>query len=116
MFEGKTLFQYYALVCLLQQKQVILLLSLDGQWLYLFYYNSVHTTLVDEVQGLNLPDCKMLSSKVFIWSLFDIQEQNELKRLLTCPPCLPVQTAPLDLCQYKIWDKELSPLLTGLLL
>jgi hypothetical protein len=110
------LFRYYTLVRLLQQKQVVLLLSLDGQRLYLFYHDGVYTMLTasldDDLQ--DLPNRKILSSKVFIWSLIDIQERNEPDWLLTRPPCLPVQTAPLDSCRYKIWNKERTPLPTGL--
>ncbi|KIM35042.1 hypothetical protein M413DRAFT_449923 [Hebeloma cylindrosporum] len=112
---GNTLFQYYALIRLLQQKQVVLLLSPDAQQLFLFYHDGVHTmrtkSLDDEYM---LPECKIPSSEVFIWSLFDIPERKEPEWLLARPPCLPVQVAPLDPCRYKIWFKERLPLLLGL--
>ena len=114
MFEGKTLFQYYTLVRLLQQKQVVLLLSLDGQRLYLFYHNGVHTILTALLDDEDLPNPKKSTSKVFIWSLIDIQERDEPHWLLTRPPCSPVQTARLDSCRHNIWNKERMPLTTGL--
>jgi hypothetical protein len=114
MSEGKTLFQYYTLVRLLQQKQIVLLLSLDGQRLYLFYHDRVHTILTASLDDEDLPSPKKSTLKVFIWSLIDIQERDEPNWLLTRPPCLPVQTARLDSCRYKIWDKHRMPLCTGL--
>ncbi|KAJ3497409.1 hypothetical protein NLJ89_g10352 [Agrocybe chaxingu] len=114
---GKTLFQYYLLVRLLQQKQLVLF-SLDGEWLYLFYHHGVYTvtmpTLAAVQPGLQLPEPTSMSSNVFIWSLFDIQKREEPDLLFVTQPCLPVQTASPDPCRYKIWDKERSPLLAGL--
>jgi hypothetical protein len=114
MFEGKTLFQYYVLVRLLQQKQVVLFLSRSGQDLYLFYHDGVHTIPTASLKDASLPRPSTLLSDVFIWSLFDIPERNEPNTLLVFPPCVPVQTTSPDPCRYKTWDKQRSPLFTAL--
>jgi hypothetical protein len=114
MFEGKTLFQFYALVRLLQQKQVVLFLSRSGEELYLFYHDGVHTIPTASLKDSDLPIPSTLSSDVFIWSLFDIPERNEPNTLLVLPPCVPVQTTSPDPCRYKTWDKQRSPLFTAL--
>lgn len=114
---GKTLFQYYLLVRLLQYKQVVLF-SMDGARVFLFYHDRVYTattaSLADAQREEQFPLPKLLSSKVFLWSLFDIKGKNEPQRFLVQRPCLPVQTASLDPSRYKTWDKERTPLLTGL--
>jgi hypothetical protein len=110
VFEGKTLFLYYFLVRLLQRKQVVVF-SPDGRMLYLFYHNEVY--VVGMEIALSLPKPKF-DSNVFIWSLFDIREAKEPRKLLVSHPCLPVQTASLNPIRYKIWHKERMPLLTGL--
>ncbi|CAA7259059.1 unnamed protein product [Cyclocybe aegerita] len=110
---GKTLFQYYLLVRLIQQKQPVLF-SPDGDRLYLFYDRRVYTGWLSKDPGLELPEPKVTPSKLFIWSLFDIREKKEPKLKLICRPCLPVQTASPDPCRYKIWAKEKRPLVTGL--
>ncbi|KAF8968253.1 hypothetical protein BDZ97DRAFT_1799501 [Flammula alnicola] len=113
---GKTLLLYYLLVRLLHLKQVVLF-SLDGVRLHLFYHDKVHTVstmaLLAVQQEQQLPKPKS-SRKVFIWSLFDIREQNEPERFLVHRPCLPVQAALLDPIRYETWYEEESPLLTGL--
>lgn len=116
MFEGKTLFLYYLLVRLLQRKQVVLF-SLNGERLYLFFHNEVYTVSVmtlTQAIDVSLPIPISYSSKVFIWSLFDIRQPREPESFLVTYPCLPVQTASPNPIRYKIWNKEHSPLLTGL--
>jgi hypothetical protein len=53
VFEGKTLFNYYLLVRLLQRKQVALF-SPDGKIVYLFYFNEVYAVSMD---GLSACGC-----------------------------------------------------------
>jgi hypothetical protein len=59
VFEGKTLFNYYLLVRLLQRKQVILF-SPGGKTAYLFYHNEVYTASVETLAahgiGVSLPN------------------------------------------------------------
>lgn len=113
MFEGKTLFHYYLLVQLLQRKQVVLF-SPDGKNVY---HNEVYTanmeTLAKQGLDVSLP-IPMPSSRVFIWSLFDINEPKEPAKFLVAYPCLPVQTTSPNLLRYKTWSKERTPLITGL--
>jgi hypothetical protein len=117
VFEGKTLFLYYLLVRLLQRKQVVLF-SPDGEWLYLFYHGEVYTTSMTAfvTKGIRvlLPNPISYSSKVFIWSLFDIYKREEPETLLVAYPCFPVQTASPNPIRYKIWNKGNIPLRTGL--
>ena len=114
LVEGKSLFQYYLLVRLLQRKQIVLF-SMDGERLYLFYHDKVYTaSMVTRAIDMRLPQPKSWSSNVFIWSLFDIRERNEPEMFLVLPPSLPVQTASPDSIRYKIWNKERTPLFTGL--
>lgn len=113
MFKGKTLFLQYLLIRLLQQEQIVLLLSPEGDRLYLFYHNKVTTAVLDAQQKLELPTPKSSSSNVFIWSLFDMLELKEPLRYLVRPPCLPIQTA-LDPLEYRRLDEKFSPLFTGL--
>ena len=112
MSAGKTLFNYYLLVRLLQRKQVVLF-SPDGESVFLFYHREVYTVRMEAIYGDVLPYPKS-SSNVFIWSLFDIYGPKEPKKVLVNRPCLPVQVASPNPIRYKIWRKERIPLLTGL--
>ena len=115
MFEGKTLFNYYLLVRLLQRKQLVLF-SPDGECVYLFFYDKVYAvkeSLATQDVGASLPH-PVSSLNIFIWSLFDIRERREPKRFLVTHPCCPVQTASPDPVRYRTWDEERMPLLTGL--
>ena len=113
VYEGKTLFNCYLLVRLLQRKQVVLF-SLDGEELFLFYFyfGEVYEALASEVKR-KFPEPKS-SSGVFIWSLFDIAEEKEPMKHLYNSPCFPVQTASHDPMRYKTWVKERTPLMVGL--
>lgn len=114
VFEGKTLFQYYILVRLLQRKQVVLF-SLDGEKLFLFYHDKVYTPEPTSVlSSLQLPRSKPSSSDVFVWSLFDINQRSEPRQLLFNECCFPVQTASPDPIRYKGWVKTRSALVIGL--
>ncbi len=114
-FIGKTLFLIYLLVRLLQLKQVVLF-TLDNERLYLFYHKKVYTTYIPQLNAiqpeLQLPKPK--TSKVFIWSLFDVRMEQEPELLLVRQPCFPVQAASPDPIRFKIWSKERSPLHFGL--
>ncbi|KAF8516548.1 hypothetical protein BU17DRAFT_92637 [Hysterangium stoloniferum] len=66
---GKTLFLFYLLVCLLQQKQNVLF-SLDGRQLFLFFHDAVYSAKAG--MDPNPPTAKSSSPEVYIWSLFDI--------------------------------------------
>jgi len=94
------------------------LFTLDGARLYLFYHGKVYTIAMSQLlvarPGDRLPKRKNLSSKTFIWSLFDIRKQEEPELLLVTLPCLPVQTASPHPSRYHIWDKTHHPLHTGL--
>lgn len=110
---GKTLFLYYLLVRLLQQKQKVLF-SPDGEVLYLFNDDHVYESSTSEIKtSRHLPKSKS-TSKIFLWSLFDIEEAMEPKGFLTRRPCLPVQATSPDPSQYKTWREERYPLLTAL--
>ena len=91
---------------------------MDGERLFLFYHDRVYTattaSLAEVQRGKRFPEPKLSSSNVFLWSSFDIKGNNEPRRFLVQPPCLPVQTAPPDSSCYKTWDKEQAPLLTAL--
>jgi hypothetical protein len=110
-FIGKTLFLIYLLVRLLQLKQVVLF-TLDGERVYLFYHEKVYTTYIPQLNAiqpeLQLPKPK--TSKVFIWSLFDVYKEQEPELLLVRQPCFPVQAASPDPISFEIWSKERSPL------
>ena len=112
LFEGKTLLEFYFLVRLLQRKQVVLF-SPDGQRLYLFYHTEVYTISMETVnRDISLPN-PIPSSKVFIWSLFDIRDRKEPEGFMVTRPCCPVQTASPSPIRYKTWQKESQPLTTG---
>ena len=117
MFIGKTLLLIDLLRRLLQRRQVVLF-TVNGDSLYLFYHGNVYTTamamLITIPESFRLPKPKLRTSKVFMWSLFDIQEQQEPAAFLTNPPCLPVQTASPDQIRFKTWRKESEPLCIGL--
>ncbi len=118
MFIGKTLFLFYLLVRLLQLQQVVLF-TLDGNNLYLFYHGKVYTTtmalLYTTQRAYRLPQPKSQTSlKVFMWSLFDIHKKQEPDWVLITHPCLPVQAAPPDSIRFKIWRKEFQPMRVGL--
>lgn len=115
VFEGKTLFNYYLLVRLLQRKQVILF-SPDGEVVYLFYFNEVYTVSMNglSVPGVGVSYPHPISSDSFIWSLFDIHEKKEPARFMVSYPCCPVQTVSPDPTRYRTWQKEGLPLFTGL--
>ena len=114
---GKTLFNYYLLVRLLQLKQVVLF-SPDGDVVYLFYGNEVFTVGMGVLasQGIDVPLPRPISrsSNVFIWTLFDIRDTKGPAKFLTAYPCFPVQTASPNPVRYATWEKERFALLTGL--
>ena len=104
---GKTLFQYYLLIRLLQQKQVVLF-SMNGTELFLFYFGEVWTAMAHP--DLDLPKSQRMPSHVFIWSLFEAEmEPNER---LFCYFCFPVQTTSQD-TSCKQWCKQRNPYITG---
>ncbi|KAF8525778.1 hypothetical protein BU17DRAFT_62351 [Hysterangium stoloniferum] len=111
VFLGKTLFLFYLLVRLLQQKQNVLF-SLDGRQLFLFFHDAVYLAKagMDPIP----PTAKPLSPNVFIWSLFDISARQEPPFPLLSCYCFPVQTASPDPVRYKIWTKETTALIAGL--
>ena len=116
MFEGKTLFNYYLLVRLLQWKQVVLF-SPDGKIVYLFYYLGVYEVTIAALASLDVDESlpnPISPSNVFIWSLFDIHEQKEPDLFLVTLPCLPVQVASPNPIRYHTWKKEMVPLFIGL--
>jgi len=67
------------LVRLLQWRQVVLF-TLNGERLYLFYHGKVYTTTIQLLNaiepGQQLPKPKSWSSNVFIWTLFDIEKRK----------------------------------------
>lgn len=121
------MFQYYLLVRLLQMKQIVLF-ALHGMELYLFYHDNVYTAPLHAIRHAGLPkpkswyfsqpelrppasEPKPLSSRVFIWSLFDTREQKMPAKIFLKPPCLPVQTTSQDPYRYQRWDQ--MPMLAG---
>jgi hypothetical protein len=117
MFIGKTLFLFYLLVRLLQLRQVVLF-TLDGNDLYLFYHGEVYTTTVASLNTtqklFRLPQPESQTSEVFMWSLFDIREKQEPDLVLITHPCVPVQAAPPDSVRFRTWHKEFRPMHVGL--
>jgi len=97
------MFLPYLLIRLLQQKQIVLF-TMDGDRLYLFYHDQVYVGHINSV--LHLPERKR--GDIFIWSLFDIKKREEPPAVLLRFQCLPVQTASPDEGRYKIWTKEES--------
>jgi len=73
------------LVRLLLRKQIVLF-TLNGERLYLFYHGKVYTTTMQSLNaiepGRQLPNRKSWSSKVFIWTLFDIENRKGPEMLL----------------------------------
>ena len=112
LFKGKTLFNLYLLIRLLQRKQVVLF-SPDGRTVYLFYHNEVYKARMVDLERDFLP-IPIPSSKAFIWSLFDIRKPEEPELFMVSHPCFPVQTALPDPIRYHTWRKKRDPLLTGL--
>ncbi|KAF8905190.1 hypothetical protein CPB84DRAFT_1771816 [Gymnopilus junonius] len=111
---GKTFFQYYLLVRLLQYKQVVLF-HMGDQDPVLFFGSKVYTAKFDDIRSeKHLPSPKASSVPVFLWSLLDIKDKHEPKDFLVAYPCSPVQTTPPDTSRYKIWYKNKRPLVTGL--
>jgi hypothetical protein len=116
VFEGKTLFNYYLLVRLLQRKQVVLF-SPDGKVVYLFYFTGVLRASMQGLAVLGVGDSlpyPISSSNAFIWSLFEIRDGKEPEFFLVSHPCFPVQVVPPDPSRYRTWRKERLPLITGL--
>jgi len=117
MFIGKTLFLIDLLVRLLQLQQVVLF-TLDGNILFLFYHRKVYTTCLTSLHTTQisfwLPQPKPQTPGVFMWSLFDISERREPDMVLINHPCLPVQAASPDPVRFKIWHKEFQPMRVGL--
>ncbi|KAF8522170.1 hypothetical protein BU17DRAFT_64501 [Hysterangium stoloniferum] len=111
VFLGKTLFLFYLLVRLLQQKQNVLF-SLDGSQLFLFFHDTVYSAMAG--MSPTPPTPKSSSPDVFIWSLFDISARQEPPFPLLSYHCFPVQTASPDPVRFKIWTKETKPLIAGL--
>ncbi|KIM41036.1 hypothetical protein M413DRAFT_158284 [Hebeloma cylindrosporum] len=112
---GKTLFNYYLLVRLLQRRQVVLF-SPDGMRLFLFYHDGVYALPMSVLAGRGrdvLPD-PISSSKLFLWTLFDIFESRGPVLPLVADPCFPVQTTLPDPIRYQTWEESATPLLTGL--
>jgi len=101
---GKTAFLPYLLIRLLQQKQIVLF-TLDGVRLYLFYHDQVYFGRIEDFT-LTLPYCE--KDGTFIWSLFDIKARMEPAELLLSSQCLPVQTASPDSSRYRIWTEQMS--------
>ncbi|KAF8522168.1 hypothetical protein BU17DRAFT_45229 [Hysterangium stoloniferum] len=110
IFLGKTLFLFYLLVRLLQQKQIVLF-SLDGDELFLFFHDAVY---VADAGRRTVPPMAKSSSGVFIWSLFDISARREPQRPLLSRYCFPIQTASPDPIRYKTWTKLTTALIAGL--
>ena len=88
----------YLLIRLLQQKQIVLF-TVDGVNLYLFYHGQVYFGQTKST--LALPE--RTKDDIFIWSLFNIKNREEAAEVLLRPQCLPVLTASPDGSQYRIW-------------
>ncbi|KAF8803452.1 hypothetical protein BYT27DRAFT_7226058 [Phlegmacium glaucopus] len=102
----KLMFNYYLLVQLLQQKQVVLF-SPDGIWVntiwvYFFCLNKVYVmeALAAWGAGASLPN-PISSSNVFIWLLFDICEQKEPVSFLVNHLCFPTHNKLVQGLQYQ---------------
>ena len=65
-------------------------------------------------ESYRLPTRKSRTSKVFMWSLFDIHKHQEPDLIFIRSPCLPVQTASPDPIRFKTWQKESRPICMGL--
>ncbi|KAF8513262.1 hypothetical protein BU17DRAFT_68876 [Hysterangium stoloniferum] len=108
---GKTLFLYYLLVRLLQQKQIVLF-SLGDHELFLFFHDAVYSA--NPRMHPSPPTPKSSSPDVFIWSLVDISVRQESQWPLLSRHCFPVLTASPDPIQYRTWMKGIMALIVGL--
>ncbi|KAL4249321.1 Crinkler effector [Abortiporus biennis] len=99
---GKTLFQYYCLARLLREKQIVLI-SLDGISIYLFYFDEVYIAHLVDVENLNYPRAR---KHEFIWLLVDTETQGiePSPRLLDAK--FPVQSSSLNPDAYQSWTQK----------
>ncbi|KAI0790012.1 hypothetical protein C8Q75DRAFT_763582 [Abortiporus biennis] len=109
---GKTSFQYYILARLLQQKQIIVA-SLDGESVLLFYFNKVYYAS-SSFPGLLQYPVRSTSTETFLWSLVDTDKgKNEPAPGLQRNKFL-VQSASPNPERYKQWVKEKNALIYGM--
>ncbi|KAI0782886.1 hypothetical protein C8Q75DRAFT_785750 [Abortiporus biennis] len=76
---GKTFFQYYLLICLLHENQVVLFtVGVGGRRTYLFFFDTVYTKIIQEDSDGSNSESEFSKSTTdgFIWSLFDTRRQN----------------------------------------
>ena len=104
---------YFFVIRLLQRKQIVLF-SADGISVFLFYRGEVYYSSTPALLMSESPLPQPKSSKVFIWSIFDIAKMEEPASFFFSPPCLPVQTASPNPERYKIWAKECRPMRIGM--
>lgn len=102
---GKTIFIWYLLVRLLQQKQVVLF-HFESICL-LFYFDGVYK-LRDA--GANLPKPQR---GAFIWSLVDVDRGNPVPPLACSIHCFPVIAPSPKLSPYKRLVDTRAPLVTA---
>ena len=92
----------YLLIRLLQQRQIVLF-TVDGVRLYLFYHDQVY---FGQIASFTLTLPESTKDDIFIWSLFDIKNREEPAEVLLRPQCLPVLTASPDGSEYRIWKAK----------
>ena len=100
---GKTLFQLYFLIHLLQRKQSVLF-SWNGDEVFLFHLGKAyHAPNVTQMSAEFLPRPR---APVFLWSLFDVYAPVPPAPIFVRTGFHPVQTASPDPRRYKDWRKE----------
>ncbi|KAL4249333.1 Crinkler effector [Abortiporus biennis] len=109
---GKSCFQYYLLARLLQQGQVVLI-SLDGVNIFLFYFDKVYAASMTNSELVQYPSGST-KNLLSIWSLVDTDTGNSEP----CPGLLNnkflVQSAPPDPARYKCWTKQKDAVVFGM--
>ncbi|RPD61542.1 hypothetical protein L226DRAFT_612418 [Lentinus tigrinus ALCF2SS1-7] len=111
---GKTTFLWFLLVCLLQKKQMVLL-KFDGvnQEPLLFHADGrVYVTL--DASNHPVTSDPNMQRDMFIWSLFDVGEQEGPPEDMILPLLFPVQAPSPNLDRYDDWSVRHRALVTGL--
>ncbi len=99
-FVGKTLFLWYLLLRLLNMKQVVLLHVRCTD--LLFYHDGVYHPSRDAI----VSDLPSPGDGLFIWSLFDLDQNEAIPQFAVYPQCFPVQGPSPNLNLYTWWKKR----------
>ncbi|RPD66603.1 hypothetical protein L226DRAFT_567011 [Lentinus tigrinus ALCF2SS1-7] len=111
---GKTMFLWYLLVCMLREKQVVLLYMASCDTV-LFYHDQVFVAPAS-VSNLSLPHYhadKLDFSQVCIWSLFDVPVEDSVPKLVWKGICYPVTAPSPNRDRMKYFIKYRTPYIGG---